>query len=59
MGRYAPARSHLATEKRIELLEEQVEVLRRTIGLLTASAKPAVEWMDAEIHSSVKGAEEG
>lgn len=40
----------LAThERRIAKLEQQVDVLTRAIHLLTTSAKPTSDWLDAKM----------
>lgn len=41
--------------KRVRVLEEQVEILRRALGLAAVGAKPAVEWADAQMKRAREG----
>jgi hypothetical protein len=41
-------------EERIRALERQVDILRRGIGLIMASAKPGVEWVDESFERIAK-----
>ena len=41
--------------ERVRVLEEQVEILRRALGLATASARPAAEWADAQMKKASEG----
>lgn len=36
------------TYRRIKKLEEQVDILRRAIGLLIVSGEPTIKWLDAK-----------
>lgn len=41
--------------RRVRILEEQVEILRRALGLVTVGTKPAVEWADAQMKRASEG----
>lgn len=36
-------------EQRVQVLEQKLDIALRTVALITASAKPGIEWMDATL----------
>lgn len=42
-------------EARVRVLEEQVEILRRALGLSLVGCKPAMEWADAQMQKARDG----
>lgn len=45
----------LDLKQRVHILEEQVEILRRALGMTVVGGKPAVEWADAQMQRAREG----
>lgn len=44
-----PPKTEDSLEHRVLVLEQKLDIALRTVALITASAKPGIEWMDATL----------